>query len=1398
MKDGYFMNGYPAPYQTAQTFMVAAGNGGGAATSMMWSTDGKTWNASSNSSFINWGYAVAWNGSLWVAAGNGGGTSGGMMWSTDGKTWYAGGSSFASYGNAVAWNGSLWVAAGQGGGAANSMMWSTDGKTWNASSNNAFSTAGYAVAWNGSLWVAGGAGGGAAFNMMWSTDGKTWNASSNSTFATSGTAVAWNGSLWVAAGNANNTAAGSMMWSTDGKTWNASSNPTFPSYGTAVAWNGSLWVAAGSGGATAASNMLWSTDGKTWNASTGNAFSTGGNGVASALPLTTYASGGGGLQIVGGSSNLPTNVTGSLYNASGFSTTLTSVTGTATSNVVQDATVYSFTSGTGGFTVPTGGVIVDYLVVGGGGSGGGGVGGGGGAGGLVYAKGVQLPAGSYTWTVGAGGASVATNTTGNNGSASSLSNAAFGNILALGGGGGGGYASPYTGLPGGSGGGAAGGVSAAYAGGSNATGQGQSGGSAPGLGGGQYGCGGGGAGAAGGANTATAAGAGGNGLAIPITGSNVYYAGGGGGSQQVTPSVPGSLGGLGGGGTGSGQTVYGVTGGAANSGGGGGGASGGTNTAAGGSGVVIIRVYTNIGSRLLIGDGSGYSLALSAQSNAVTTDVMTITDQGNVSIGLTNAVFNGPVPAKFDSIGNLYVADYSGHRVRKITPNGIVTTLVGNGQQSNVIGTGTGASLNTPQALGVVDTAGVGTLYVATLTGNIYQVTLPGGVMTLFSGSNAVGVIDGTTSNTSSYGNNTRELTSDGTYLYVADAGNQNSIRRIALATGIPQTLNSSGAWATNSAGALAKPTILGTAYVNGLALSNTTIYYSANSTGIYSITTGSGTSSTVATGFTTTYAVAIDSAKANLYVTDNSAHVVKRVTIPGAVVTVLAGTGSAGYLDATGSRAVFNTPQGIAIDSAGANLYIPEFGGNKIRKLNLATCNVTTYAGTGTGGFADGSVPTTTFVNNTLLVNSNVGINNNAPAYALDVNGGISTRGGSGQTTTGFINLLSPNPVDTTHTGFVEFWSPNAGTRYSYIGYATSTGMDIYSGVPLRIFGANVAIGASAFTPSYTLDVGVNLANANSGFSISNVGSAGGQLLIGVAQVGGNFVTGSLATDTVIRTMGATQRVLIGTGASGGLATPALILSNGSVGINSTGTSPAYTLDVKGTVRGSNIVGTWSNTTLPITPVSPLCAMNGGDYTMFTAQRPQIEFQYFTAGYNHYIGTRHYAAVGSFASNAIDFYLYNGGTAGTQTASTTPGTGNINVMSVTAAGVGIFNSAPAYTLDVNGTVRGSNYVFSTGSNFFVANGTNTNFLVIPVQGAALVEWMTRPHTGVNQTGTAYATIGAKAFVGSNSFITWAYTYSGTPYVGYTSGAGVTGPSFGNNIGVGVYITWAVMVTCLC
>jgi len=78
------------------------------------------------------------------------------------------------------------------------------------------------------------------------------------------------------------------------------------------------------------------------------------------------------------------------------------------------------------------------------------------------------------------------------------------------------------------------------------------------------------------------------------------------------------------------------------------------------------------------------------------------------------AQFSGPLDVAVDAQGNVYVADTANHRIRKITPDGAVTTLAGSGTPGNADGPATEARFRGPEEV-TVDSAG--NVYVAD-TGN--------------------------------------------------------------------------------------------------------------------------------------------------------------------------------------------------------------------------------------------------------------------------------------------------------------------------------------------------------------------------------------------------------------------------------------------------------------------------------------------------------------------------------------------------------------------------------------------------------------------------------------------------------------------------------------------------------
>lgn len=96
----------------------------------------------------------------------------------------------------------------------------------------------------------------------------------------------------------------------------------------------------------------------------------------------------------------------------------------------------------------------------------------------------------------------------------------------------------------------------------------------------------------------------------------------------------------------------------------------------------------------------------------------------------TAASFYGPQGIALDTSKNLYVADASNHRIRKITPEGVVTTFAGSGRSTSEDGIGTSASFSYPNGL-TFDSSG--NLYVTEST-KIRKIT-PAGIVTTIAGS---------------------------------------------------------------------------------------------------------------------------------------------------------------------------------------------------------------------------------------------------------------------------------------------------------------------------------------------------------------------------------------------------------------------------------------------------------------------------------------------------------------------------------------------------------------------------------------------------------------------------------------------------------------------------------------
>jgi len=103
--------------------------------------------------------------------------------------------------------------------------------------------------------------------------------------------------------------------------------------------------------------------------------------------------------------------------------------------------------------------------------------------------------------------------------------------------------------------------------------------------------------------------------------------------------------------------------------------------------------------------------------------------------------FRYPWGVAVDGNGNVYVADYYNHLIRKITSVGVVTTLAGSGSQGSADGTGTAASFYNPSGVAV---DGSGNVYVADRSNHLIRKITSAGVVTTLAGSGSQGSANGT------------------------------------------------------------------------------------------------------------------------------------------------------------------------------------------------------------------------------------------------------------------------------------------------------------------------------------------------------------------------------------------------------------------------------------------------------------------------------------------------------------------------------------------------------------------------------------------------------------------------------------------------------------------------------
>jgi sugar lactone lactonase YvrE len=285
-----------------------------------------------------------------------------------------------------------------------------------------------------------------------------------------------------------------------------------------------------------------------------------------------------------------------------------------------------------------------------------------------------------------------------------------------------------------------------------------------------------------------------------------------------------------------------------------------------------------------------------------------------------------------DGVGNIYIAENYAYTIRKVTSTGVVTTLAGaGGMFGSADGAGDAARFGGPQGLAV---DGAGNVFVAD-RGNhtIRKITGDGVVSTVAGTAGSYGSADGTGSAARFYFPAAVAVDSEGN-VFVADGGNH-TIRKITGA-GVVTTLAGTAGSSGSADGTGGTARFFGP---NGVAVDRTGNLYVAD-TGNLTIRkiTGSGMVTTLAgmaggfgsadgaggaARFKFPAGLAVDR-EGNLYVTETGNYLIRRITSDGVVTTLAGMAGFSGAADGSGSVAKFAVPVAVAVDGAGT-LYVAD-----------------------------------------------------------------------------------------------------------------------------------------------------------------------------------------------------------------------------------------------------------------------------------------------------------------------------------------------------------------------------------------------------------------------------------------------------------------------------------------
>lgn len=292
-----------------------------------------------------------------------------------------------------------------------------------------------------------------------------------------------------------------------------------------------------------------------------------------------------------------------------------------------------------------------------------------------------------------------------------------------------------------------------------------------------------------------------------------------------------------------------------------------------------------------------------------------------------SASFYVPTSVCIDADGNTYIGEAYGYKIRKVTPDGIVSTIAGTGSSgySGDGGPATAAEMNMPIDLKL---DGLGNLYFSDLYNNcIRKINLSTGIISTVVGNGTAGYSGDGGLATDATIFNAGGLCFDPSGNLVFSDYSSGRIRKVDMSTGIIST-------------------IVGTGIAG------------------YSGDGGPATSANVNQVWTMQY-----DALGNLFFCDASNDVVRKVDVSGNISTVAGNhvSGASG-MGGAATSAELNNPAGIVVDPFG-NMFIADQFNYSIRKVD-ASGIITNFAGNGSMGFSgDGGDATSAEISNTNIV---------------------------------------------------------------------------------------------------------------------------------------------------------------------------------------------------------------------------------------------------------------------------------------------------------------------------------------------------------------------------------------------------------------------------------------------